>query len=165
MRRVRGAAMTLMVGRGGRHRARGVRTWVLVVGAVVLLAVGVGGGVLVGLASPAQGPAATAAGTPTPPVALSAPPPTVPLPSRVVGAPAPADGPVTVAYLGALDRASVPVDPNRALVLSIGRGTCRQPGQSVDESALAAHTMALFPGVRTTEQARAMIDCAAMYFC
>lgn len=67
--------MTLMVDRGGRRRARGVRTWVLVVGAVVLLAVGVGGGVLVGLASPAQGPAATAAGTPTPPVALSAPPP------------------------------------------------------------------------------------------
>ncbi len=162
----------MMADRGGRHRQRSYRAWV-VVGALVLLAAGLGGGVLLG--RPAAGStssmsSAAAPGAPTvpvagPPAAVSLPPSVLPpnSPAEVV-----ADDASTRAYLSALDQAGVPVGANRAVVLSIGRGVCRQHHERNNESTTsttAGQVMGLFPGVWTPEQARALVNCAATYFC
>ena len=90
-------------------------------------------------------------------------PPAVPLsnPPTV----APVDDPQTVAYLAALDQAGVPVGANRAVVLSIGRGVCRQRNEPAEGATVAGQVTGLFPGVWTPQQARTMVNCAAMYFC
>ncbi len=159
----------MMADRGGRHRQRTYRAWV-VVGALVLLAAGLGGGVLLGRPTVGSTFSATAPPAPTIPVAgrpaaLSLPPSVLPpnSPADVV-----ADDSSTRAYLSALDQAGVPVGANRAVVLSIGRGVCRQHNERSNESTTsttAGQVTGLFPGVWTPEQARALVNCAAMYFC
>jgi len=110
----------------------------------------------------AEAPAAPTIPVAGPPAALSLPPSVLPPnPSADVVA----DDPSTRAYLSALDQAGVPVGANRAVVLSTGPGVCRQHDERSNESTTAGQVTGLFPGVWTPEQARALVNCAAMYFC